>query len=46
MQQKMAESEAEWMKIIKEKEAAIAKVTAEKEVLQRKVEHLLLQVHA
>ena len=37
MQQKISESEAKWMKTIKDKEATIAKVTSEKEGLQSKV---------
>ena len=40
MQQKMAESEAEWIKTIEEKAAAMANVTAEKEGFQREVEQL------
>ena len=46
MQQKMAESEAKWMKIINENKAAMAEVTAEREYLRREVEQLKTQVHA
>ena len=46
MQQKMAESEAEWMKTIKENKAAVAEVTAEREGLRREVDQLKTQVHA
>ena len=46
IQQKMAESEAKWMKIINENKAAMAEVTAEREYLRREVEQLKTQVHA